>query len=121
MILAMRILTLTCLNKRTFLYNFIDSGDPMVLYKKISFWLILLVVIIPAFFLYKATLRGLEVNGYLVKKKDLVISVTGTSTGTIKADKEVKLSAQRIGRIAKLNVEEGSQVAAGRQHCRARI
>lgn len=85
----------------------------MVLYKKISFYLILLVVIIPAFFLYKSTLRGLEVNGYLVKKKDLVISVTGTSTGTIKADKEVKLSAQRIGRISKLYVEEGSQVAAG--------
>jgi multidrug efflux pump subunit AcrA (membrane-fusion protein) len=85
----------------------------MVLYKKISFYLILLVVIIPAFFLYRATLHGLKVNGYLVKKKDLVISVTGTSTGTIKADNEVKLSAQRMGRISKLNVEEGSLVAVG--------
>ncbi len=85
----------------------------MVLYKKISFWLIIIVIIIPAFFLYKATLRGMEVNGYLVKKKDLVISVTGTSTGTIKADKEVRLSAQRMGRISKLYVEEGSQVVAG--------
>ncbi len=85
----------------------------MVLYKKISFWLILSAIIIPAFFLYKATLRGLEVNGYLVKKKDLVISVTGTSTGTIKADKEVKLSAQRMGRISRLSVEEGSLVVAG--------
>jgi HlyD family secretion protein len=85
----------------------------MVFYKKLSFYLILLAVIIPAFFLYKSTLRGLEVNGYQVKKKDLVISVTGTSTGTIKADKEVKLSAQRLGRISKLNVEEGSLVAAG--------
>jgi len=55
----------------------------------------------------------LEVNGYQVKKKDLIISVTGTSTGTIKADREVKLSAQRIGRIAKLSVEEGAQVVAG--------
>lgn len=85
----------------------------MVFYKKISFYLILLVVITLAFFLYKATLRGLEVNGYLVKKKDLVISVTGTSTGTIKADREVRLSAQRMGRISKLHVEEGSQVIAG--------
>lgn len=85
----------------------------MVLYKKISFWLIIIVIIIPAFFLYKATLKGMEVNGYLVKKKDLVISVTGTSTGTIKADKEVRLSAQRMGRISKLYVEEGSQVVAG--------
>ncbi|MBI5635131.1 MAG: efflux RND transporter periplasmic adaptor subunit [Nitrospirae bacterium] len=85
----------------------------MALYKKISFYLILLVVIIPAFFIYRATLRGLEVNGSVVKKKDLVISVTGTSTGTIKADKEVKLSAQRVGRISKLYVEEGSVVAAG--------
>jgi len=85
----------------------------MLLHKKIFFWLILLVVIVSAFFLYKTTLRGLEVNGYLVKKKDLVISVTGTSTGTIKADKEVRLSAQRIGRVEKLHVEEGTQVAAG--------
>jgi len=85
----------------------------MVLYKKISFWLILLIVIALAFFLYRTTLRGLEVNGYQVKKKDLVISVTGTSTGTIKADKEVRLSAQRMGRISKLYVEEGSQVVAG--------
>jgi HlyD family secretion protein len=85
----------------------------MLLHKKIFFWLILLVAIVSAFFMYKTTLRGLEVNGYLVKKKDLVISVTGTSTGTVKADKEVRLSAQRIGRVAKLHVEEGTQVAAG--------
>ncbi len=85
----------------------------MAFHKKISFYLILLTVIIPIVFIYRATLRGLEVNGYQVKKKDLVISVTGTSTGTVKADKEVKLSAQRIGRIAKLHVEEGSAVAAG--------
>ncbi|MBI5847396.1 MAG: efflux RND transporter periplasmic adaptor subunit [Nitrospirae bacterium] len=85
----------------------------MVFYKKISFYLILMVIIIPAFLLYRATLRGLDVNGYLLKKKDLVISVTGTSTGTIKADNEVRLSAQRIGRIAKLHVEEGTRVGAG--------
>jgi HlyD family secretion protein len=85
----------------------------MVLNRKTSLYLILLVAIILAIFLYRATLSGLEVNGYLVKKKDLVISVTGTSTGTIKADNEVKLSAQRIGRISKLSVEEGSLVVAG--------
>lgn len=85
----------------------------MVLYKKISSWLILLIVIVSAFFLYRATSSGLDVNGYLLKKKDLVISVTGTSTGTIKADREVKLSAQRVGRISKLYVEEGSEVIAG--------
>ena len=85
----------------------------MAIHKKVSFSLIALAVIIPLFFIYKATLRGLEVNGYSVKKKDLVISVTGTSTGTVKADREVKLSAQRVGRVSKLHVEEGSVVAAG--------
>jgi len=85
----------------------------MVFYKKLSFYLIFLSVFILAFFLYRSTLRGLDVNGYLLKKKDLVISVTGTSTGTIKADREVKLSAQRVGRISKLYVEEGSEVIAG--------
>lgn len=85
----------------------------MVFYKKISFYLILLAVIITVFFLYRSTVSRLEVNGYLLKKRDLVISVTGTSTGTIKADREVKLSAQRVGRISKLYVEEGSEVIAG--------
>jgi len=83
------------------------------MYKKISFWLILLAVLVPAIFLYRSTVKGLEVNGYLVKKKDLIITVTGTSTGTVKADNEVKLSAQRVGRISRLAVEEGSSVAAG--------
>ncbi|MBI5074534.1 MAG: efflux RND transporter periplasmic adaptor subunit [Nitrospirae bacterium] len=85
----------------------------MVIHKKVSVYLILLAVIIPLVFIYRATSRGLEVNGYQVKKKDLVISVTGTSTGTVKADKEVKLSAQRVGRISILHVEEGSVVTAG--------
>ncbi len=88
-------------------------GDNVIRNKKKLFWLILLVCIILAFVIYRATVRGVQVNGYLVKKKDLVISVTGTSTGTIKADNEVKLSAQRIGRISRLAVEEGSEVAAG--------
>jgi multidrug efflux pump subunit AcrA (membrane-fusion protein) len=89
------------------------SGDPMALNKKISFYLILLVVIIAVYFIYRTAFKRLEVNGYEVKKKDLVISVTGTSTGTIKADREVKLTAQRIGRVSKLSVEEGTQVVAG--------
>ncbi len=85
----------------------------MVIFKKKSFYLALLAIIIPLILLYRATSRGLEVNGYVAKKMDLVVSVTGTSTGTIKADREVRVSAQRTGRISRLFVMEGTKVAKG--------
>ena len=39
--------------------------------------------------------------------------MTATSTGTIKSETEVKITAQRIGKITKLYVEEGSIVKPG--------
>ena len=85
----------------------------MTFYRKKWLWLLLLVLIPGIFLFVRSSLGRIEVKGYEVLKKDLLIGVTGTSTGTIKADREVKLTSQRIGRIAKLYVEEGSVVAAG--------
>ena len=85
----------------------------MVFYKRIGFWLLVITVIAVAFFLARNSLEKTGVRGYEVSKKELVISVTATSTGTIKADKEVRLPAQRSGRISKLFVEEGSLIEKG--------
>jgi len=85
----------------------------MALKRRTLIWLVMLAVIISVIALYRSMTNGIEVKAYQIRKKDLVISVTGTSTGTIKADREVKLTAQRTGSIAKLYVEEGAVVAAG--------
>jgi multidrug resistance efflux pump len=85
----------------------------MTVHKKFSFWAIVLVLVVTGLFTAKKMLSSIEVKGFAVEKKDLVISVTGTSTGTVKADIEVKLTAQRTGTVAKLYIEEGSVVKAG--------
>lgn len=85
----------------------------MSFYKKIKFWIILAIIVIAIILYAKSLLKKIEVKGYEVKKQELIISVTATSTGTIKADNEVKLTAQKIGRIKKLFVEEGSIIKKG--------
>ena len=85
----------------------------MIFYRKIKFWILIAVIIITAFFLSGNYFKSIEVKGYEVRKQELIISVTATSTGTIKADKDIKITAQRIGRISKLLVEEGSIVNKG--------
>lgn len=48
-----------------------------------------------------------------VERKDIEITVSATSLGTLKAENEVKITAQRPGRISRLHVEEGDRVKAG--------
>lgn len=85
----------------------------MVFYKRWGFWFFIIVILLFVFFVLNRTLRTVEVKTAKVKRQELTITVTATSTGTIKADEEVKLTAQRIGRISKLFVEEGSIVKVG--------
>jgi len=68
------------------------------------------IIVAVLFFFRNSFSKGMEVKGYEVGGKELLISVSSTSTGTIKADKEVKLTSQRMGRIAGLHVEEGTIV-----------
>jgi RND family efflux transporter MFP subunit len=85
----------------------------MTVHKKLSFWAVVLIAAVVALFFVRKMLSRIEVKSYEVKKKDLIISVTGTSTGTVKADIEVKLTAHRAGTVAKLYIEEGSVVKSG--------
>lgn len=48
-----------------------------------------------------------------MQRQDIEVTVTGTSTGTVRSEVEVNITAQRTDKIAKLYVEEGDRVKAG--------
>lgn len=79
----------------------------MKLYRKTWFWLLLITAGVVLFFVLRESFNSLEVKTVPVVRKDLEITVTATSTGTVKSDKEVKITAQRVGRISGLHVHEG--------------
>lgn len=85
----------------------------MTFYKRPIFWISVIVIIPVVFLLSKNLFKQIEVKGYVIKKQELILSITATSTGTIKADREVRLTAQRTGRISRILVEEGSIVDKG--------
>lgn len=58
-------------------------------------------------------LKQVDVKSETVKRQSLTMSVTATSTGTIKSDNEAKITAQRAGRLEKLTVDEGDHVKSG--------
>ncbi|MBI4684048.1 MAG: efflux RND transporter periplasmic adaptor subunit [Nitrospirae bacterium] len=85
----------------------------MSFYKKISFWFFLVLIFLAAFFIIKRSFNAIEVKVSPVKRQELTITVTATSTGTIKSGTEMKITAQRAGRISKLSVEEGDILKPG--------
>ncbi len=82
--------------------------------KRRSFFLIfILIVVIALFLIYQRTGRPVTVKVHKVKRQNLLITVTSTSTGTVKTDREVKITAQRSGQIVKLHFDEGDKVKKG--------
>ncbi|MBM4135874.1 MAG: efflux RND transporter periplasmic adaptor subunit [Nitrospira sp.] len=86
---------------------------PMPLYKRFSFYIFVFALLGIAAFIVNKTFKAVEIKTVRVERQNLTVTVTATSTGTIKADEEVRLTAQRIGRISKLYIKEGSLVKAG--------
>lgn len=62
--------------------------------------------------IFRKNLTTIEVRTETVKRQLLAITVTATSTGTIKSDEEAKITAMRPGRITKLLFDEGDVVKA---------
>jgi RND family efflux transporter MFP subunit len=85
----------------------------MAFYKRFSFWFFVLALLLFTFFIVNKTLRAVEVKTVKVGRDNFTLTVTATSMGTIKADEEVRLTAQRVGRISKLLVKEGDIVKSG--------
>ncbi len=80
---------------------------------KIILVAVVILTIITVYFLFFSDLNPVPVKVMDLKRGDLQITVTATATGTIKAEDEEKVSAQRTGRIIKLNIEEGDHVKKG--------
>lgn len=76
----------------------------------------ILLLAISIIILYTVSLKnkGVSVNTIKVTKNPLLITVTAISTGTVKAETEARISAQRTGRIERLFFDEGSIVEKGR-------
>jgi len=76
-------------------------------------WILLVIVALAAVLVVRGMNMSIEVKTDTAKKQLLQLTVTGTSTGTIKSDTEVKVTAQRIGRVSAIHVVEGDKVTKG--------
>ncbi len=73
----------------------------------------IILVGLTGFFFFRTYFASIEVKGISVKKQDIEVTVTATSTGVVKSEVEVNITAQRTGKISKLYVEEGDRVKIG--------
>lgn len=85
----------------------------MIKRKKVLLFTLIVIFIIVSAVITTNYLNGIKVKSEVVRRIGLDITVTATSTGTIKSDNEAKITAQRIGWIRKLRFEEGDLVKAG--------
>lgn len=85
----------------------------MKFYKKIGFWVLLLLCALIAFLVIKSLYSSVGVRTVPVQRQDFEVTVTATATGTIKSDEEVKVSAQRAGMVSTLYVVEGDTIEKG--------
>ncbi len=80
--------------------------------KKKGLLLLAGLVIIVAIFITKTSFNSVHVRVETVKRHPLEITVTATSTGTVKSEDEAKIISQRTGRITKLHFDEGDLIKA---------
>jgi len=69
----------------------------MGFHKKIWFWVIAAVCVAGLVFAASRYFVPIGVAAADLKRQELEITVTATSTGTVKADEEVRISARRAG------------------------
>jgi RND family efflux transporter MFP subunit len=81
----------------------------MALREKRWIW-VLIVVLVVGFLIFRGMGKAVEVRTERAKRQLLELTVTATATGTVKSDTEVKITAQRAGRISTINVVEGDAV-----------
>ncbi|MBF0564384.1 MAG: efflux RND transporter periplasmic adaptor subunit [Nitrospirae bacterium] len=81
--------------------------------KKIRFYGVAAALAILAVLLYAFYDKGVRVKSEKIGRNTLLITVSATSTGTVKSEKEYSVTAERVGKISKLYAEEGDAVKEG--------
>lgn len=84
----------------------------MKFYRRTSFWLLVAFFVLATFFIYEKSTVTVHVKTVPAVIQDLDLTVTATSTGTIRSDMEIKITAQRAGKLTGLFVDEGDMVEA---------
>jgi RND family efflux transporter MFP subunit len=85
----------------------------MALKNKVWFWLLIVAALGMGGVALSRSFNSIEAKTATASSRELVISVTATSTGTVKSEKEFKITAERQGKVSALNVEEGEAVKSG--------
>ncbi len=85
----------------------------MPFYRKKWFWVLAFMGLAAGLLFLRCSQKAVEVGTGYAKRQLLEITVTSTSTGTIKSDTEVKVAAQRAGMISAVHVLEGDIVRKG--------
>jgi len=65
------------------------------------------------FLVYEKRFAPIEVKGVRVIRQDIEATVAGTSTGIVRSETEVNVTAQREGKITALNHDEGDVIKSG--------
>jgi len=81
--------------------------------KKKWIWALALVAAAAGLLYWRSAAGMVEVRTDRAKRQLLEITVTATATGTLKSDTEIKITAQRVGRVSELPVVEGDVVRKG--------
>lgn len=85
----------------------------MSFYRKPFFWVFVFLIGVGVFFSLRKTLSAIEVKTAVTVRKDFEITVSPTSTGTVRSEQDVRVTAQRTGRVSRIYVAEGDAVGAG--------
>ncbi len=75
--------------------------------------IIIVAVVLTGVFFYTKWSKSIPAKAITLKKGDLKVTVAATTTSTIKSEKEVKLSAQRTGKVTFLPFDEGDYAKEG--------
>jgi len=75
--------------------------------------IVLAFIVLTGFFIYKRRFAPIEVKGAIVTRQEIEATVTGTSTGIVRSEVEVNVTAQRRGKITGLYYDEGDPVRKG--------
>lgn len=81
--------------------------------RKTLIWILIPAFAVLFFFALSRVFKTVDVETETVSGRTLVITVASTSTGTVKSDEEVRVTARRTGIVSRLYVEEGDGVEKG--------